>query len=81
MVVVNVIGNIDGSVDVADGGCVGVINDDVAAFMGMEGLIVGAVCAGGSPQACEAMLQVLGSSVDVPTSFSRCSGMFGWHLH
>jgi hypothetical protein len=48
----------------------------VAALVGMdpEGLITGAVGAGGSPQACETMSQVLGSSVDVPTSFSRHGG-------
>jgi hypothetical protein len=61
------------NVGCADGGCVGVVSGDVAALAEM-GLVTGAVGAEGSPQACEAVLQVLGSSVDVPASFSRRGG-------
>jgi hypothetical protein len=61
VVVVDVVG-------VVDGGCAAVVSSNVAAFTG-----TGAVGAGGSRQACDAMSQVLGSSVDVPASFNRYS--------
>ena len=69
--VVDNVGKVDGSVDVADGGCVAVVGGDVAVVMELGGLISGAVGARVSLQACEAALQVLGGSVDVPVSFSR----------
>ena len=59
-------------VDSIDGGCAGVVSNDMAAFTGMGRLVTGAVGAGGSLQACEAVSQVLGSSVDVPMSLSKC---------
>jgi hypothetical protein len=59
---------------VVDGGCVGVVNGDVAVVMGLGGLISVAMGAGVSPQACEAASQVLGGSVDVPMSLSRRGG-------
>ena len=70
MVVVTVVNELD----VGDGGHVGVATDDVAVVAGMGGLVMRAVVAGVSLQVCGAVLQVLGSSVDVPASFSRCSG-------
>ena len=70
MVIVTVVNDID----VGDGGCVGIISGYVAALAGTGGLVTRAVVAGVSLQVCGAVLQVLGSSVDVPASFSRCSG-------
>ena len=90
-------------VGVVDGGCVGVINGDVAALGGVLGcstrlcvavsvvwgvawalelmveIVVVWVLAfsrgrGCSSLACTAILQVFGSSVDIPTSFVRCGG-------
>ena len=58
-----------------DGGHAGVIRGDMVALAGKGKLVMRAVGAGGSLQACESMSQVLGSSVDVPASFSRCGGM------
>ena len=70
MVVVTVVNELD----VGDGGHVGIANDDVAVVAGTGGLVTRAVVAGVFLQVCGAVLQVLGSSVDVPASFSRCSG-------
>jgi len=67
VVVVNIVG-------IVDGGCAAVVSGNMAAFTGMGVLVTGAVGAGGSPQACEAVSQVLGSLVDIPALFSRCSG-------
>jgi hypothetical protein len=61
-------------VDVGDGGRVVVVHGDMAVVTGLGGLISGAVGAEVSLQACEAALQVLGGSVDVPASFSRRGG-------
>ena len=94
---------VDDDVGVVDGGCVGVINGDVAALGGVLGcstrlcvavsvvwgvawvlesmveIVVVWVPAfsrgrGCSLLACMAILQVFGSSVDIPTSFVRCGG-------
>ena len=65
---------VDNIVGVIDGGCAGVVSGGVAALEGKGGLVTRAMVAGGSPQACEAMSQVLGSSVDIPASFSRHGG-------
>jgi hypothetical protein len=54
-----------------DGGCGGDVRRDMAVVTGLGGLISGAVGARVSLQACEAALQVLGGSVDIPASFSR----------
>jgi hypothetical protein len=67
VVVVDVVGNVDG-------GCAAIVSGNVAAFTETGGLVTGAVGAGGSPQACEAVSQVLGSSVDVPVSLSGRGG-------
>jgi hypothetical protein len=53
--VINDIGVVDGSVDVADGGCVGVVRNDVADSKVGRG----------------SESTVLGGSVDIPVSFSR----------
>ena len=46
------VGIVDGNVDVADGGCVGVINDDMAASRGLLGCIL---------RVCMAVLLVVGA--------------------
>jgi hypothetical protein len=58
-------------VAVVDGGCASVAAGDMAV---VTGLISGVLGAGVSLQACEAASQVLGCSIDVPTSFSRRGG-------
>jgi hypothetical protein len=67
VVVVNVVGSVDGSVDVADGSCDGIVNSDVARNGGVDRLV-------GVSLACMPVSQVLGSSVDIPASFSRRGG-------
>jgi hypothetical protein len=44
----------------ADGDCADIVSDDVAVLARQGMLVMRAVGAGGSPQACEAMSQVLG---------------------
>jgi hypothetical protein len=67
VVVVNSVGSFDGA-------CAGIVSSDVAA-LGVRGrLVTGAVGAGGSSSVCMALSQVLGCSIDVPTSFSRRGG-------
>jgi hypothetical protein len=61
-------------VDVVDGVHAGVVPGDVAVVAGTGGLVTGAVVAWVSLQVCGAVFQVLGSSVDVPASFSRRGG-------
>ena len=62
-VVVAVVDNV-GNVD---GGCAGVVSNDVADIAGVDRLV-------GVSLACMPVSQVLGSSVDVPASFSRRGG-------
>lgn len=59
--VVDVVDNVDN----VDGGCAAVVIDDVVTSRAVLGC---------SAQVCEAVSQVLGSLVDVPTSFSRRGG-------
>ena len=65
---------VDDVVGIIDGGCSGIVSGGVAALEGKGGLVMRAMVARGSPQACEAVSQVLGSLVDIPTSFSRHGG-------
>jgi hypothetical protein len=58
---------VDGSVDVADGGCDGIVSSDVARNGGVDRLV-------GVSLACMPVSQVLGSSVDIPASLSRRGG-------
>ena len=68
VVVANSIDIIDGGVDVADGGCAGVINSDMAHNGGVNRLV-------GVSLACMPVSQMLRVSVDIPALFSTCSGL------
>jgi hypothetical protein len=57
-----------------DGGCTGVVSGDVAGLVGSLGGAGFSRMSWGLPLVCMAVSQVLQSSTDVPTSFSRRGG-------
>ena len=59
---------VDDGVGIIDGVCGAVARGDVAGAGGDDELV-------GVSLACTPVSQVLGGSVDVPTSFSRCGGL------